>query len=80
MVKILIGLLAALVIAAGAFFGFEFYVQQRAATEVEAVFAQARAAAGEEVQVDPEQEDRDRRQGGPRQHQPTKKKVQPSTT
>ena len=44
MVKILIGVLAALVIAAGAFFGFEFYVQQRAATEVEAVFAQVRAA------------------------------------
>src|SRR5882672_5618024 len=44
MVKILIGLLAAIVIAAGAFFGFEFYVQQRAATEVEAAFAQVRAA------------------------------------
>jgi len=44
MVKILIGLLAAIVIAAGAFFGFEFYVQQRVATEVEAAFAQVRAA------------------------------------
>jgi hypothetical protein len=44
MVKILIGLLAAIVIAAGAFFGFEFYVQQRAAAEVEAAFAQVRAA------------------------------------
>ena len=44
MVKILIGLLAAIAIAAGAFFGFEFYVQQRAAAEVEAAFAQVRAA------------------------------------
>ena len=44
MVKILIGLFAAIVIAAGAFFGFQFYVQQRAAAEVEAVFAQVRAA------------------------------------
>jgi hypothetical protein len=44
MVKILTGLLAAIVIAAGAFFGFEFYVQQRVATEVEAAFAQVRAA------------------------------------
>jgi hypothetical protein len=44
MVKILIGLLAAIVIAAGAFFGFEFYVQQRAAAEVEAAFGQVRAA------------------------------------
>jgi hypothetical protein len=43
MVKILIGLLAAIVIAAGAFFGFEFYVQQRVAGEVEAAFAQVRA-------------------------------------
>jgi hypothetical protein len=44
MVKILIGLFAAILVAAGAFFGFEFYVQQRAATEVEAAFAQVRAA------------------------------------
>src|SRR5437879_1686411 len=44
MVKILIGLLAAILIAAGAFFGFEFYVQQRVAGEVEAAFAQVRAA------------------------------------
>jgi hypothetical protein len=44
MLKILIGLFAAIIIAAGAFFGFEFYVQQRAASEVEAAFAQVRAA------------------------------------
>jgi hypothetical protein len=44
MVKILIGLFAAIVIAAGAFFGFQFYVQQRAAAEVESTFAQMRAA------------------------------------
>jgi hypothetical protein len=44
MVKILIGLVAAIVIAAGAFFGFEFYVQQRATADVEAAFAQVRAA------------------------------------
>lgn len=44
MVKILLGLLAILLIAVGAFFGFEFYVQQRVATDVEAAFAQVRAA------------------------------------
>ena len=52
MVKILIGLIAAIVIAAGGLFGFEFYVQHRVAGEVEAAF-----------ETDP----RDGRQGEPRQ-------------
>jgi hypothetical protein len=43
MVKILMGLVAAIVIAAGGFFGFEFYVQHRVAGEVEAAFEQIRA-------------------------------------
>jgi hypothetical protein len=43
MVKILIGLIAAIVIVAGGFFGFEFYVQHRAAGEVEAAFERIRA-------------------------------------
>ena len=38
MIKILIGLVAAIVIATGGFFGFEFYVQHRVAGEVEAAF------------------------------------------
>jgi len=42
--KILIGLLAAIVVAAGGYFGFEFYVQQRVAGEVEAAFAAVRAS------------------------------------
>ena len=42
--KILLGLIAAIVIAAGGFFGFEFYVQQQTASEVEAAFAQLRAS------------------------------------
>jgi hypothetical protein len=46
MVKILIGLAAAIGIAAGSFFGFEFYVQHRVAGEVEAAFEQIRAAGG----------------------------------
>ena len=33
--KILIGLLAALIIAAGGYFGFEFYVQHRIAGDIE---------------------------------------------
>ena len=52
MVKILIGLVAAIVIAAGGFFGFQFYMQHRIASEIEAAFEQIRAA---------------RRQGEPRQ-------------
>jgi hypothetical protein len=43
MVKILIGLIATIVIVAGGFFGFEFYVQHRVAGEVEAAFEQIRA-------------------------------------
>ena len=43
MVKILMGLVAAIVIAAGGFFGFEFYTQHRVAGEVEAAFEQIRA-------------------------------------
>ena len=43
MTRILIGLVAAIVIATGGFFGFEFYVQQRVAGEVEAAFDQIRA-------------------------------------
>lgn len=42
MVKILLGVLAALVTAAGGYFGFEFYVQQRIASDVEAAFAAVR--------------------------------------
>jgi hypothetical protein len=43
MIKILIDLVAAIVIAAGGFFGFQFYVQHRAIGEVEAAFDQIRA-------------------------------------
>lgn len=46
MKKILIGLVAAIVIAVGGFFGFEFYVQHRVAGEVEAAFEQIRATGG----------------------------------
>ena len=46
MVKILMGLVAAIVIAAGGFFGFECYMQHRVAGEVEAAFEQIRAAGG----------------------------------
>jgi hypothetical protein len=46
MVKILIGLVTAIIIAAGGFFGFEFYVQHRVADEVEAAFEQVRASGG----------------------------------
>jgi hypothetical protein len=43
MVKILMGVVAAIVIAAGGYFGFQFYVQHRVAGEVEAAFARIRA-------------------------------------
>lgn len=43
MVKILIGLVAAIVVAAGGFFGVELYVQQRVEGEVDAAFAAVRA-------------------------------------
>jgi hypothetical protein len=46
MVKILMGLAAAIVIAVGAFFGFQFYMQHRVAGEVEAAFEQIRATGG----------------------------------
>jgi len=46
MMKILIGLVAAMVIAAAGFFGFEFYVQQRIAGQIDAAFDQVRATGG----------------------------------
>jgi len=46
MVKILMGLAAAVVIAVGAFFGFQFYMQHRVAGEVDAAFEQIRASGG----------------------------------
>jgi hypothetical protein len=44
MAKILIGLLAAIVIAVVGFFGFQLYVQHRAAAEVETAFEQIRSS------------------------------------
>jgi hypothetical protein len=46
MAKILIGLVVAVLIAVGGFFGFQFYVQHRVAGEVEAAFEQIRATGG----------------------------------
>ena len=46
MVKVLLGLVAAVVIAVGGFFGFEFYTQHRIAGEVETAFEQIRASGG----------------------------------
>jgi hypothetical protein len=46
MLKTLIGLTVAVVVAACGFFGFEFYVQHRIAGEVEAAFEQIRATGG----------------------------------
>ncbi|MGY3143517.1 hypothetical protein ACVWYQ_000516 [Bradyrhizobium sp. USDA 3397] len=46
MKRILIGLIVAAVLAAGGWFGFNLYVQHRATSEVEAVFAQLRAGGG----------------------------------
>ncbi|OCK59509.1 hypothetical protein [Bradyrhizobium sp. LMTR 3] len=46
MVKILLGLVAAVVIAVGGFFGFEYYTQHRITREVEAAFEQIRASGG----------------------------------
>lgn len=43
MVKVLAGLIAAVVIAAGAFFGFQLYVQRQAEAQVDAAFADLRA-------------------------------------
>jgi hypothetical protein len=44
MMKIVIGLTAAVIVAAGGYFGFTFYAQHRAAAEVEAAFVQMRSA------------------------------------
>jgi hypothetical protein len=46
MVKILISLIAAIVIAVGVFFGFQFYTQHRIASELDAAFEQIRATGG----------------------------------
>jgi hypothetical protein len=46
MVRILLGLVAAVVIAVGGYFGFEFYTQHRIAGEVETAFEQIRAGGG----------------------------------
>ena len=46
MTKILLGLVAAVVIAVGGFFGFEYYTQRQIAREVETAFEQIRAAGG----------------------------------
>ena len=46
MMKILLGLVAAVVVATGGFFGFELYAQHRIASEIDAAFAQIRAAGG----------------------------------
>ncbi|MBK3663741.1 hypothetical protein JJE66_21260 [Bradyrhizobium diazoefficiens] len=46
MKRILIGLIALAVLAAGGWFGFNFYVQQRVAAEIEGAFEQIRASGG----------------------------------
>jgi hypothetical protein len=46
MVKILLGLVAVVVIAAGGFLGFEYYTQHRIAGDIDATFEQIRAAGG----------------------------------
>lgn len=46
MKRILIGLIALLVLGAGGWFGFNFYVQHRAIAEVEAAFERIRAGGG----------------------------------
>ncbi len=46
MTKTLSGLVAAMVIAVGGFFGFQFYTQQRIAGEVDAALEQIRASGG----------------------------------
>ncbi|MGA2286995.1 hypothetical protein [Bradyrhizobium sp.] len=47
MVKVLIGLVAAVILATAGFFGFEFYLQRRVAGEVEAAFEQIRAESSQ---------------------------------
>ena len=46
MVKILISLIAAIVIAVGIFFGFQFYTEHRIASELDVAFEQIRATGG----------------------------------
>src|ERR1700761_3285220 len=46
MVKILIGLITAVVVAVGGYFGFAFYTQHRIAGEIDAALEQIRAAGG----------------------------------
>ena len=46
MIKILMGLAAVIIVAAGGFFGFEFYTQHRIAGEIDAAFEQIRATGG----------------------------------
>ncbi|MGY3614883.1 hypothetical protein [Bradyrhizobium sp. USDA 10063] len=46
MIRILIGLIAAVVVAAAALLGFNLYVQHRMTSGIEAAFAQVRAAGG----------------------------------
>ncbi len=46
MKKILMGLIVAMVVAVGGFFGFQFYTQHRVAGEIDAAFEQIRAVGG----------------------------------
>jgi hypothetical protein len=46
MVRILGGLVAAIVIAVGGFFGFQFYAQHRVVNEIDSAFEQIRATGG----------------------------------
>jgi hypothetical protein len=46
MIKILGGVVAVIAIAAGGFFGYEFYIQHRVTSEIEAAFEQIRATGG----------------------------------
>jgi hypothetical protein len=46
MIKILMGLAAAIIVAAGGFLGFGFYTQHRIAGEIDAAFEQIRATGG----------------------------------
>jgi hypothetical protein len=46
MVRILGGLIAAIVIAVGGFFGFQFYAQHRVVNEIDSAFEQIRATGG----------------------------------
>ena len=46
MVRILTGLVAAIVVAVGGFFGFQLYTQHRIASEIDTAFEQIRASGG----------------------------------